>query len=244
MIQVKEWKKTSFCFSVLCGSSMLTCTTQKLGLVNVFWTLRGSQSFPTPCSVQSCHRNYARWPIGISKCAAAVGFKAQAFDGQEPLHPRPNHAAACVQCEPPLEFSDSGLTNLDCALGRCKKCPAYKRPFFETEATRNISWYVYKTLGHCSQHGALGFQHVCAECQKKKPNKRGKIGWMNFSVGRSYFFSKTRGKKSSRVDEFLATVESACFSAEKARFSSNFEICSCFPLWLQISPSEQYFVSM
>ena len=42
-------------------------------------------------------------------------FVAEAFCGEEDLHPTATAAALSIQCAPPAEFEGSGLTKLKCA---------------------------------------------------------------------------------------------------------------------------------
>lgn len=65
-------------------------------------------------------------------------YKLTAFNNEEPLHPRGRHATACIQCPPPEDFEDTGITRMKCARGLCEDCgiKTYSRPDEEKKRTR------------------------------------------------------------------------------------------------------------
>ena len=60
-------------------------------------------------------------------------YKLTAFNDEQPLHPRGKHATDCIQCQPPEDFEDTGITRMKCARGMCDDCgiETYCRPAAE-----------------------------------------------------------------------------------------------------------------
>ena len=106
-------------------------------------------------------------------------FVAEAFCGEEDLHPTATAAALSIQCAPPAEFEGSGLTKLKCASSKCTDCPPFKRPAFELSVdddSDTVIFCSYETKLSCSKHGVLTEGDECLACKNvKNPKKRGKI---------------------------------------------------------------------
>ena len=106
-------------------------------------------------------------------------FVAEAFCGDEDLHPTASAAALSIQCAPPAEFEGSGLTKLKCASSKCDLCPAFKRPAFELSVdddSDTVTFLCFETKLTCSKHGVLTEGDECLTCKKmKNPKKRGKV---------------------------------------------------------------------
>ena len=62
--------------------------------------------------------------------ASEYAQEAFSFVGEEtkPLHSKVKHGAYCMQCDPPPDFQNSGLTHIKCALGDYEHCNNYSRP--------------------------------------------------------------------------------------------------------------------
>ena len=106
-------------------------------------------------------------------------FVAEAFCGDEDLHPTASAAALSIQCAPPAEFEGSGLTKLKCASSKCTACPPFKRPAFELSVdddSDTVIFHSHETKINCSKHGVLTEGDECLTCKKmKNPKKKGKI---------------------------------------------------------------------
>ena len=106
-------------------------------------------------------------------------YKQQAFNGEESLHPRGIYACTAMQCLPVGEFSDTGITNLQCASGNCNKFGTLNRPTLEGKTDKVVCWYAFNVLPTCTNCGPI--QTVANHCNfclkkfKRKPKKQGKI---------------------------------------------------------------------
>ena len=65
-------------------------------------------------------------------------YKQQEFNGEEALHPRGRDACTAMQCLTVGEFSDTGITNLQCASGNCNNCGTLNSPTIEGETDKVI----------------------------------------------------------------------------------------------------------
>ena len=50
-------------------------------------------------------------------------YQLEAFDDNKTLHLKPRDALRCVQCPPPAEFEDEGLSHINFAGQKCTHCP-------------------------------------------------------------------------------------------------------------------------
>ena len=99
---------------------------------------------------------YTRRQAKNEKESEILQYQLEAFDGNEALHPKPRDAVRCVQCPPPVEFEDEGLSHINCARQKCTHCPQYPRP--ELEETLGMGdKKIFLIITRCFQraHGAV-----------------------------------------------------------------------------------------
>ena len=106
-------------------------------------------------------------------------YKQQAFNGEEALPPRGRYACTAMQCLPVGEFSDTGITNLQCASGNFNKCGTLNIPTLEGETDKMILGYAFKVLPTCTHCGPIQmgakYCNFCLKKFKSKHKKQGKI---------------------------------------------------------------------
>ena len=111
----------------------------------------------------------------------AKQYRVEAFDSNEPLHPKGRDAVASIQCEPPDGFDPIGLTHIDCATGKCADCPAYPRSGTEKalkQGDKKIYFYHYETMPTCAKCGSKKKGTIeCKFCKKrsKKGERKGRF---------------------------------------------------------------------
>ena len=68
-------------------------------------------------------------------------------------------------------FQDSRIAHVNCARGRCDRCPKLFQPGLEKESTSQVSFYSFLGIPACSKHGQFNPKNdLCPSCSEKDNN--------------------------------------------------------------------------